>query len=74
MADIAKLNVICAYLTELLQSGVAPLAEHSINAINNMINKKLYGDFLDLAESFGESMAFINHNELVNVLLKAWTL
>ena len=74
MADVAKLNVICADLTELLQGGVAPLAEHSINAINNMISKKLYGDFLDLVESFGESMAFINHNELVNVLLKAWTL
>ena len=74
MADVAKLNTVCADLTELLQGGVAPLAEHSTNAISNMINKKQYSDFLDLAESFGESMAFINHNELINLLLKAWTL
>jgi len=74
MADVAKLNVICADMQELLNGSATPLAEHSVNAISNMINKKQYSDFLDLAESFGESMAFVNHNELTNLLLKAWTI
>ncbi len=74
MADVAKLNVVCSDIQALLEGGLEPLAEHSVNAMNGMINKKQYGDFLDLVESFGESMAFVNHNDLCTLLLKGWTI
>ncbi len=71
MGDIAKLNVCCADMQSMLES--ANIAEHSANALNSMKDKKQYADFLDLVESFGESMAFIDHDELSNLLLKAWS-
>lgn len=72
MGDVAKLNVVCSDMQALLEAG--KIADHSITALNVMKDKKQYGDFLDLVESFGESMAFLDHDALAALLQKAWTI
>lgn len=46
----------------------------SIDILNDYIEKHLSFEFLLLAESYGRSMAFINHDELVNMLWISWSL
>jgi hypothetical protein len=67
----ARLNVnLREIVTFFEESGVQ---EQSIQLLNSFIDKHLSTDFLELAEGFGKCMAFIDHDELVNKLLKTFS-
>jgi len=72
MADAtARLGVMLADMLELLQKGL--IEEHSVTTLNEMKEKKQFGDYLALAEKFGECMAFLPHDEYTELLSKGWT-
>lgn len=48
--------------------------ETSTDVLNDYIERHLSAEFLLLAESYGHSMAFINHDELVRLLYTSWSL
>lgn len=66
----ARLNV---NLREIVQFYEAQgVQQHSIDLLNSFIDKHLTIDFLNLAEGFGQCMAFIDHDELISKLLKTY--
>lgn len=66
----ARLNVnLREIVTFFEENGVQ---EHSTQLLNSFIDKHLTNDFLTLAEGYGKCMAFIDHDELVNKLLKTF--
>lgn len=62
----ARLNVqLRDIVTFFQESGIQ---EHSVELMNSFIEKNLTSDFLSLVEGYGECMAFIKHDELVEKL------
>lgn len=68
----ARLNV--ALKDIILFYEAAKVAPESILLMENFVEKHLPIDFLTLAEGFGKCMAFIDHDELVSLLYKAFIL
>lgn len=66
----ARLNVLLHEVKDFFQSAGA--RDRSLELMENFIEKHLNNDFLELAENYGKCMAFINHDELVNLLLKCY--
>ena len=50
------------------------LPESSMNILKEYIDRHLSVEFLSLSESYGHSMAFLDHNELINRLFTSWSL
>ena len=68
----ARLNVSLRDIVSFLEeSGVR---EHSVELLNSYIDKHLTVDFLSLAEGYGKSMAFVDHDELVSKLYRSYSL
>jgi hypothetical protein len=66
----ARLNVTLKDIVGFyVQAGID---EKSVALMESFIEKHLTVDFLSLAEGFGKCMAFINHDELISLLLKAF--
>ncbi len=66
----ARLNVnLREIVTFFEENGVQ---ERTVKLLNQYIDKHLTTDFLTLAEGYGKCMAFIDHDELVNKLLKTF--
>jgi hypothetical protein len=51
----------------------AEIEDHSIELLNNFIEKHQTAEFLDLAEGFGRCMAFLDHDELISRLYKSYS-
>jgi hypothetical protein len=69
----ARLNSSLKDIVTFFAEG-ANVSSPSIDILNDYIEKHLSFEFLLLAESYGRSMAFINHDELVNLLFASWNL
>ena len=48
--------------------------QRSIDILNDYLDKNLSNELLNLSESYGRSMAFINHDELIFKLYNGWNL
>lgn len=66
----ARLNVQLKEIVTFFEE--AGIQEHSSALLMSFIDKHLTVDFLNLAEGYGKCMAFIDHDELVNKLLKTY--
>jgi hypothetical protein len=66
----ARLQVHMADMLEILQKGL--IEQHSVTTLNEMKEKKQYGDYLALVERFSECMPFLPHDDLCEVLSKSW--
>ena len=67
----SRLNVMLKDIVNFFEQ--AKVDERSISVMENFIEKHLTVDLLTLAEGFGKCMAFIDHDELISLLLKAYT-
>lgn len=70
----ARLNVTLRDLIIFFQQSTFNIQPRSINILESYIEKHLTIEFLLLCESFGRSMAFLNHDELINLLFNSWTI
>lgn len=68
----ARLNVQLTNLKAMFET--AGIQQHSIVMLEGLIKDKKPSDFLTLIEGFGQSMAFVDHDELVNRLVVSWDL
>mmetsp|Transcript_19817 Transcript_19817/g.33152 ORF Transcript_19817/g.33152 Transcript_19817/m.33152 type:complete len:176 (-) Transcript_19817:1071-1598(-) len=68
----ARLNVSLKEIISFYQE--AGIEQSSMDLMDGFIEKHLTMDFLHLSEGFGKCMAFIDHDELVSLLLKAYLL
>lgn len=68
----ARLNVCLRDIITFFEEG--GLHEHSSNLLNEYIDKHLSIDFLVLSESYGECMAFVDHDVLISKLSQGWNL
>lgn len=66
----ARLNVQLKEIVTFFEE--AGIQEHSVTLLTSFIDKHLTTDFLNLAEGYGKCMAFIDHDELINKLLKTY--
>lgn len=68
----ARLNVALKDVINFYEA--ANIAPSSVQLMETFVEKHQPIDFLTLAEGFGKCMAFIDHDELVSLLLKAFIL
>ena len=68
----ARLNVSLKEIVAFFED--QGIKEHSVDLLNNFIDKHLTVDFLSLSENFGKCMAFNDHDELNSKLFKSFTL
>lgn len=69
----ARLNIgLQDIVTFFEETSLVP--RRSIEILVDYIDRKLTNEFLHLAEAYGRSMAFIDHDELINRLYNAWNL
>lgn len=67
----ARLNVCFRDIISFYQqAGIDP---NSVAMLDSFIDRHLPFDFLSLAEGFGKCMAFINHDELLALLIKGYS-
>lgn len=66
----ARLNICLRDIVTFFEE--AGVREDSILLLNSFIDKHLTVDFLNLAEGFGNCMAFIDHNELIRRILESF--
>lgn len=69
MADIAKLMVVFTDMSTIFEGD-----QVSIATLTGLREQKKFAEFLDLCESYGESMAFLDHQALMDQLVKGWTI
>ena len=70
--SLARLQVSLREIVEFFDKN--GIDQHSVEKLNDFIAKSLTFDFLELCESFGECMAFIDHDELCRKLLSSLSL
>lgn len=68
----ARVNVVLRDLVSFFEAG--GVSGRSIEILNDKIDKHDSNQFLALAESYGEAMAFLDHDFLVAKLKDAWGL
>lgn len=68
----ARLNVALKDIINFYEQ--AKIAPSSVQLMETFVEKHLPIDFLSLAEGFGKCMAFIDHDELISLLYKAFVL
>ncbi len=68
----ARLNVSLRDLLPFFEA--AGVQKHSLDLLNDLIVKSKQQDFLNLVESYGNSMALLSHDELVTKLTTSWGL
>lgn len=66
----ARLNICLRDIITFFEQG--GIDGNSIAMLESFIDRHLPMDFLSLAEGFGKCMAFINHDELIALLVKAF--
>eukprot|EP01031_Cornospumella_fuschlensis_P028591 gene28591-34515_t len=66
----ARLNVNLREIVQFFAD--AGVNDRSVNLLNSFIDKHLTMDFLSLAEGFGKCMAFLDHDDLISRLFKAY--
>ena len=66
----ARLNINLRDIITFFQSN--GIQEHSVQLLEGFIEKKQALDFLNLADGYGKCMAFLNHDELIEKLLKSY--
>ncbi len=66
----ARLNVVLRDIIAMYEAN--GVGGRSIDILTDKLNKNLCIEFLALAESYGESMAFIDHDFLVSKLKDGW--
>ena len=59
----ARLNVSLQEIVQFFEEN--GIEQHSVELLNLFIEKHQTMEFIDLAEGFGKSMAFIDHDELI---------
>ena len=52
----------------------AGVQQHSVDMLDGLIKDKKYSDCLTLFEGFGDSMAYVDHDDLVSRLTMSWGL
>jgi hypothetical protein len=67
----ARLNVCLRDIISFYEH--AGIDAKSLAMLESFIDRHLPFDFLSLAEGFGKCMAFINHDELIALLIKAFS-
>jgi hypothetical protein len=67
----ARLNISLRDIINFFDQ--AKIDAKSVAMLESFIDRHLPFDFLTLAEGFGKCMAFINHDELVTLLIKGYT-
>ena len=68
----ARLNVQLTDLRGIFEAG--GVQEHSLVLLDSLAKDKKAPDYLTLIEGFEQSMAFVDHDEVVNRLTTAWGL
>lgn len=66
----ARLNVCLREVVSFFEA--AGVQSHSLDLLNDYVEKHMTFEFLELAEAFGKCNAFIDHDLLMSLLLLAW--
>lgn len=67
----ARLNICLKDIIAFFEN--AGIDRNSLSLLESFLEKHQTVDFLNLAEGYGKCMAFIDHDELVGLLLKSYT-
>ena len=68
----ARVNVSLRDIVSFMEA--AGVRQHSIALLNEFINKHQVQEFLTLAANFGKCNAFVDHDQLHNMLYTSWSL
>ena len=68
--NLARLNVVCNDLLVLFEENKVP--ESQLDRLKKYIDDKQQADFMDVATGFSHSMAFLDHDLVLEKLYTGW--